>query len=310
VRIRDATTGDKALVLELVAEFEASLPRLPYVEDPPEEDWERISKRIVDGVALIAEDDEGAVGFADGEFERGHVWVQDVYVRERARRRGLGRALLDEIADRARARGITHLELEVDVRNGDALRFYEQLGFAESGKVLRIALDRLNEERPKGESAGAVHAQTDDPDAVQKVVDQFLPRLERGATAAVTGSRTWTTVRVTPFSLDTLRKLAVELSYRFSVAVVLTLEEEAVVRFVILDQGRIVDEYLSVPEYYGALPPGDALALRANPTVVSRLTGADAARVRAVARTGDAPSELPPARELYAELAAVLGLEP
>jgi len=71
-----------------------------------------------------------------------------------------------------------------------------------------------------------------------------------------------------------------------------------------------VDEYLSVPEYFGSLPPGDALALRANPTVVSRLTGAAPGRIRAVARNAGSPSELPPARELYAQIAEVMGLEP
>ena len=109
---------------------------------------------------------------------------------------------------------------------------------------------------------------------------------------------------------DVLRKLGSELSYRFGVTVLLTLEAGAVVRFVIHDQGRMVDEYLSVPDYFGPLPPGDALALRANPTVVSRLTGAEPSRVRAVARTGERPDDLPPAEELYAQIADVLGLQP
>ena len=39
-----------------------------------------------------------------------------------------------------------------------------------------------------------------------------------------------------------------------------------------------------------------------------RLTGAEPARIRAVARTAETPSELPPAPELAAELAGVLGL--
>ena len=60
--------------------------------------------------------------------------------------------------------------------------------------------------------------------------------------------------------------------------------------------GSIVDEYQSVPEFWGPLPPGDVVALGANPTVVSRLTGAEPARVRAVARTASSPDELPPAR--------------
>ena len=79
-----------------------------------------------------------------------------------------------------------------------------------------------------------------------------------------------------------------------------------VVRLITLDEGRIVDEYLSVPEFWGPLPPGDVIAMGINPTVVSRLTGADAASLRAVARTADSPADLPPAPELFAELASVL----
>ena len=73
---------------------------------------------------------------------------------------------------------------------------------------------------------------------------------------------------------------------------------------ILFERGRIVDEYLSVPEFYGPLPPGDVVGLAANPTVVSRLTGADPEAVRRVARTAPSPADLPPARELLAELAA------
>jgi hypothetical protein len=70
-----------------------------------------------------------------------------------------------------------------------------------------------------------------------------------------------------------------------------------------------MDEYNSVPELGGPLPPGDAIALRANPTVVARLTGANAASVRAVARSVSSPDELPAADELIREIAEVIGLE-
>ena len=79
-------------------------------------------------------------------------------------------------------------------------------------------------------------------------------------------------------------------------------------RFVLFERGSVADEYVSLPEYYGPLPPGDVVALSANPTVVARLTGADPVRLRAVARTAGSPAELPPAELLYAELAKVLGL--
>ena len=48
----------------------------------------------------------------------------------------------------------------------------------------------------------------------------------------------------------------------------------------------MVDEYLSVPGFYGGLDRADELALEANPTLVARLTGAERDEVRRVARTG------------------------
>jgi hypothetical protein len=94
-----------------------------------------------------------------------------------------------------------------------------------------------------------------------------------------------------------------------AVAWLLGIEREELVRMILFERGRIVDEYLSVPEFYGALPPGDVIALAANPTVVSRLTGADPEAVRRIARTASAPADLPPARELLAELAGAFGVE-
>jgi hypothetical protein len=94
-------------------------------------------------------------------------------------------------------------------------------------------------------------------------------------------------------------------------AVVLQLgvEEGQVVRFVLLERGRTMDEYLSVPEYYGEVAPGDVISLAANPTVVARLTGANASEVRRVIVTGRSPDELPPAGELAAAAGSLLGVE-
>jgi hypothetical protein len=63
-----------------------------------------------------------------------------------------------------------------------------------------------------------------------------------------------------------------------------------------------------VPEHYGPLPPGEVIALGANPRLMARLTGADADAVRATARTATAPEELPPASELIAELGRLFGI--
>ena len=92
------------------------------------------------------------------------------------------------------------------------------------------------------------------------------------------------------------------------VVAALAVEEGAVLRLLLFDRGRMVDEYLSVPEYHGPLPPGELLSLALNPTLVARLTGADPGALRAIARTAASPADLPPAPALAAELGSLLGL--
>ena len=68
-------------------------------------------------------------------------------------------------------------------------------------------------------------------------------------------------------------------------------------RMIVFDRGGIVDEYASVPEFHGPLPPGEVIALHANPVVVERYTGASQASVRAAApgRERRRPTCRPPA---------------
>ena len=77
------------------------------------------------------------------------------------------------------------------------------------------------------------------------------------------------------------------------VAISFAVEEGAVARYRVYDRGRMLDEYLSVPEYYGPLPPGEVISLGANPTLVERLTGAERRAVRSAAVVGPSPDELP-----------------
>lgn len=313
MNIRNAELADLDLLMSLVERLESELPDLPYPEDPADVERAKVERMVNDGVALLAEEDGNAVGYLlarYGDHGPTTVYVTDLWVEASARRTGLGRGLLRRASEAAAAHGSTHVLLDVDSANRDAIAFYNHLGFEEGAKIFHVAVETLLQAREsRGESIGALHVQSDDAQAVERVVNEFLPRLMRGGSATVEASRTWTAVRVTPFDRDTLRQLGKELAYRFGVTVMLALEEEMVVHFVIHDQGRMVDEYQSVPEYYGPLPPGDALALRANPTVVSRLTGADATRVRAVARTADMPGDLPPASEIYSQLAELMGLQ-
>src|SRR5205814_4152531 len=159
-------------------------------------------------------------------------------------------------------------------------------------------------------SFGCVYVQTDDEAAVERAVRQFVPRLGRSArTEVASPNNGWIAVDDELCSREPslLRRLARELSDRTgAVVLALGVEAGAVVRYILFDRGSVADEYASVPEYQGPLPPGDVVALGANPTVVARLTGADPARVRTVARTAPSPEELPPPDDLLREIASVL----
>ena len=63
------------------------------------------------------------------------AWLEDLFVRERARGFGLGRALLEAAAEHARARGCARIELDVDEANAPALALYRAGGFAGDAKA-------------------------------------------------------------------------------------------------------------------------------------------------------------------------------
>ena len=61
-------------------------------------------------------------------------WLEDLFVRDQARRRGLARALVQRALERARERGCLRVELDTNEDNHPALRLYESLGFSARSK--------------------------------------------------------------------------------------------------------------------------------------------------------------------------------
>ena len=170
-----------------------------------------------------------------------------------------------------------------------------------------------NETTVLAPSFGSVHLQTDDQNAVVKLVERLVPRAFRSLETAVSPVRNgWVAVydEVADRDPRRLERLGRELSNAVGfVTFTLGVEDGLAVHYIAFERGRLLDEYMSVPEYRGPLAPGDAIAMRANPTVIARLTGSDPASIRKVARTADSPVDLPPAEDLLSELADALGLE-
>jgi hypothetical protein len=220
---------------------------------------------------------------------------------------------LRQLIEKARSEGSETVRVEV---TGEAATGWARAGFTEVARILEAPVEALERRLggAGGRSFGSVHVQTDDVDAVVRAVRQFVPRLPGSSKGSVVAAprNGWTAVydELGDRDPEMLRRLARELSDRMgAVVLLLGVEEEQVVRFVLFERGRLMDEYLSVPQYHRELPPGDVISLAANPTVVARLTGADPAAVRNVIRTADRPEDLSPAPELIGEVAAVLGVE-
>jgi len=305
--IRPATADDLPLVRELWQEFNTEIPDEPWREDDLAEDLDWLEQAVRDEVVLLADEQGLAVARRKGE-RLGFLEV--VYVRPAARRSGLASELIREVATRLREAGAEMVELEVLASNAEARAIYERWGFKPVELTLGAPLAELEQRLApaEGPTFGFVHVQTDDVEKVRRDATKVLrdePDVE------VEGN--WVRVRSDATDADPsrLKSLAKELSYT-SGGVVLSLgiERGVVVRYDLFDKGADVDEYMSVPEFYGPLPPGDTYALGANATVVGRLTGADPKRVREVARTAASPAELPPAQELYEQIATVMGVQP
>jgi ribosomal protein S18 acetylase RimI-like enzyme len=320
VTIRPASDSDHDRLRELWTAFQDEVGGPPFLRESWDDAWLDLGKHIADGLAFVAEEDARIGGFVFATVPRetpdlGHV--TDLYIEPSLRRRGLARALMERIAASLHDRGVGHVGLDVRADNSGARVFYDRLGFVEQERFLATSVATVRERlaRPEREtrSFGSTHVQTDDETSVERAVRQFLPRLGGSAETEVTSARNgWITVYDERCDRDRAahRRFAAELSERLGApSVALRLEEGAVVRYYLHERGRMVDEYLSVPTYYGEVSKADELSLAANPTLAARLTGADPARVRAVIRTASSTAELPAASQLLAEVAATLGLE-
>jgi ribosomal-protein-alanine N-acetyltransferase len=307
--VREAGPADHEAIRGLFEAYLVEEWHRPWPPQPPPDDaW------LADRLLLVAEEDGEVAGALVATLDPGAAHVNLVFVRPDRRRGGLATELLREFAVRARVAGTQHVELSVDVSNTAATAIWRRLGFTEFAIKLSTPLDalesRLSGSADEGPSYASIHVQTDDVDAVVRAVRKHAPRGSAGS--AVSPPRNgWTTVYDELAERDqaSLRRLARDLSNAVVAVVVALAVEGKVVRYLLLERGNVVDEYLSVPEHYGPLVPGDVVALAANPTAVARLTGADPGRVRQTAKTAKSPEELPPAAELAAALAAILGLE-
>jgi ribosomal protein S18 acetylase RimI-like enzyme len=318
LNVRKAEPGDFEAIAALWRQFDHELPP-PTHEGPADQEKElgEVEEIIASEVAFVAEDDDGSpVGFALARRRApGFGTLTDIYVAQEARRSGIGTELMRAVLAAFRTLGIEQLDLDVLASNHVARSLYARWGLKDEVMIMVGSVAELEERigRQDAASFGSIHIQSDNLTGVEQAIMQFVPRLPGGSRGSIVAPprNGWIAIYddVCDRNPEMLRRLARELSDRMGAVVCLFgLERQELVRMILLERGRVVDEYLSVPEFYGPLPPGDVVGLAANPTVVSRLTGAQPAEIRRIARTAPAPADLPPAPELLASLAAALGI--
>ena len=97
----------------------------------------RALKRHPDAAVYVAEEDGAIVGrlsvARDPHSASRHVADLGLMVAATHRRRGVGRALLDQAVSWARDAGVRKLELHVFPWNGPAIALYEKFGFTHEG---------------------------------------------------------------------------------------------------------------------------------------------------------------------------------
>jgi phosphinothricin acetyltransferase len=144
--IEDATDAD---IPEIVAIYNDVIASSTAVfSDRPvtvQERLEWLSARRARGQPVIVARRQGAVaGFASyGDFRPWPGYAStvehSVHVAAAARRRGIGRSLVQEIIARARHAGMHVVVGGIDAANEGSLRLHEQLGFEQVGRMPEVA---------------------------------------------------------------------------------------------------------------------------------------------------------------------------
>ena len=109
--------------------------------DPPDESFHDGVRRLIE-----RDDTEYLLAAAQGSLAPGGVcqllyryglwmaaedcWLEDLFVRDEDRRKGLGEELVELALQRARERGCGRVELDVSESNRGAWALYERMGFS------------------------------------------------------------------------------------------------------------------------------------------------------------------------------------
>jgi len=162
VEIRPATEADVPLLFDLILEL-AEYEKLAGEVSGSAKVLRRSLFEEKAAEALLVETADGeAVGYAIffttfSTFEcQAGVWLEDIYIRPEHRRGGVGRAVMEHLAQLTLERGYVRLEWVALDWNEPALNFYDKLGARRLGdwKILRLEKEGIRRLAGGGEGDG------------------------------------------------------------------------------------------------------------------------------------------------------------
>lgn len=143
--IRDATADDVPALADLYNAW-ISTRTITWTEEPvtPESRAAWLKTQAEAQLPVLVADEQGEVlGFAAYEYFRGEgkwpgyrlTMEQSIHVRGDSWGRGVGRALVEALLDRAWAAGVHVMVAAIDSENVESLEFHERLGFVEVARM-------------------------------------------------------------------------------------------------------------------------------------------------------------------------------
>jgi GNAT superfamily N-acetyltransferase len=137
----DPEPADSAESRRLIAELEAELDG---AYPPESQHGYSVEKLISEGVHffLVRSDAEAAGCGGVQLFGSEYGELKRMFIRPPFRGRGLGRLLIDRLAEHAREYGVPLLRLETGIKQLEAIRLYEGMGFYQVPPFGPYRLDR------------------------------------------------------------------------------------------------------------------------------------------------------------------------